>query len=125
MSVYTSGRENGRQRPKEYADWHPQAKTRGLREQVNAVLEEYAIHEHFDTDILQGVLEVERAARRAPRAAAGREQHRETTGGSDAQPSSLRSYWWRCSESSPLPQCSRHTHRRRAPTGTSLTCRKL
>src|SRR4051794_11686514 len=40
----TAGRENGRTRPKGYAGWRPQAKTRVLLEQVNAVLEEYADH---------------------------------------------------------------------------------
>ncbi len=36
----TAGRENGRQRPKGYADWRPQAKTRALLDQVESVLTE-------------------------------------------------------------------------------------
>jgi hypothetical protein len=39
---FTAGRENGHRRPKGYADWRPQAKTRVLLEQVTAVLIEYA-----------------------------------------------------------------------------------
>jgi hypothetical protein len=39
---FTAGRENGRRRrPKGYADWRPQAKTRELLEQVNTVFVEY------------------------------------------------------------------------------------
>lgn len=37
----TATRENGRGRPKGYADWRPQAKTRLLLDQVYAVLDEY------------------------------------------------------------------------------------
>ena len=37
----TAGRENGRTRPRGYADWRPQAKTRVLLDQVNDVLVEY------------------------------------------------------------------------------------
>jgi hypothetical protein len=37
----TAGRENGRSRPRGYADWRPQAKTRGLLAAVEAVLAEY------------------------------------------------------------------------------------
>lgn len=43
-SGFTAGRENGRTRPKGYAEWRPQAKTRTLLEQVNAVLVEYEAH---------------------------------------------------------------------------------
>lgn len=41
MSEVTAGRENGRRRPKGYAGWRPQARTRALLEQVDAVFEEY------------------------------------------------------------------------------------
>lgn len=37
----TSGRENGHRRPKGYAEWRPQRRTRVLLEQVGAVLAEY------------------------------------------------------------------------------------
>ncbi len=42
MTVFTSGRENGRRRPRGYADWRPQRKTRIVLDQVRAVLDEYA-----------------------------------------------------------------------------------
>lgn len=38
---FTAGRETGRRRPKGYAPWHPQIRTRALLEQVNAVIDEY------------------------------------------------------------------------------------
>lgn len=41
---FTASRENGRSRPKGYADWRPQAKTCALLEQVQAVLDEYEAH---------------------------------------------------------------------------------
>jgi hypothetical protein len=41
---FTAGRENGRRRPKGYAEWRPQVKTRVLLEQVNDVLAEYEKH---------------------------------------------------------------------------------
>jgi hypothetical protein len=41
---FTAGRENRHRRPKGYAAWRPQANTRHLLEQVNAVLDEYAEH---------------------------------------------------------------------------------
>ncbi len=41
MSGFTPGRENGHRRPKGYAPWRPQHKTRELLEQVEAVLDEY------------------------------------------------------------------------------------
>jgi hypothetical protein len=44
VTVFTAGRENGRQRPRGYASWRPQAKTRSLLEHVDAVLERYADH---------------------------------------------------------------------------------
>ena len=44
MSDFTAGREKSGGRPKGYADWRPQAKTRALLEQVDLVLEEYADH---------------------------------------------------------------------------------
>jgi hypothetical protein len=40
----TAGRDNGRQRPRGYADWRPQAKTRALLEQVQEV---FATYEDF------------------------------------------------------------------------------
>lgn len=40
----TTGRENGRKRPRGYASWRPQAKTRVLLDQVADVLDEYADH---------------------------------------------------------------------------------
>jgi hypothetical protein len=42
ITEITAGRENGRRRPRGYAEWRPQAKTRVLLEQVSEVLEEYA-----------------------------------------------------------------------------------
>jgi hypothetical protein len=42
VTKITAGRENGRQRPKGYAEWRPQAKTRVLLGQVDEVLDEYA-----------------------------------------------------------------------------------
>jgi hypothetical protein len=44
MSEITAGRENGRTRPKGYADWRPRAKTRDLLDQVEDVLAEYEDH---------------------------------------------------------------------------------
>jgi hypothetical protein len=40
----TAGRENGHRRPRGYAPWRPQAKTRELLGAVDAVLDEYAEH---------------------------------------------------------------------------------
>ena len=42
--TFTTGRENGRKRPRGYAHWRPQAKTWALLGQVGDVLEEYADH---------------------------------------------------------------------------------
>jgi hypothetical protein len=44
MSEITAGRENGRRRPKGYADWRPQRKTVVLLDQVANVLDEYWEH---------------------------------------------------------------------------------
>ena len=44
MSEFTAGRENGRRRPRGYADWRPQRTTRDLLGQVEAVLAEYVEH---------------------------------------------------------------------------------
>lgn len=47
MTAYnrnTSGRVNGRKRPRGYASWAPRAETQVLLEQVNEVLAEYAEH---------------------------------------------------------------------------------
>jgi hypothetical protein len=41
VSEITASRENGHRRPKGYADWRPQAKTRRLLDQVEQVLLEY------------------------------------------------------------------------------------
>jgi len=41
MTEFTAGRENGRRRPRGYADWRPQAKTRVLLEQVQQVFTTY------------------------------------------------------------------------------------
>jgi hypothetical protein len=41
VTEFTSRRENGRQRPRGYADWRPQAKTRVLLEQVQHVFAAY------------------------------------------------------------------------------------
>jgi hypothetical protein len=41
MSEITPRRENGRRRPKGYADWCPQTKTRALLGQVGEILDEY------------------------------------------------------------------------------------
>jgi len=41
---FTARRENGRVRPKGYAGWRPQAKTRVVLDQVGTVLEEYEEH---------------------------------------------------------------------------------
>jgi hypothetical protein len=41
---FTSGRENGRGRPRGYCDWRPHRKTRELIEKVEAVLIEYEDH---------------------------------------------------------------------------------
>ena len=43
-TVSTSSRENGHRRPRGYASWRPQAKTRALLEQVHRVLDEYREH---------------------------------------------------------------------------------
>lgn len=40
----TAGRENEHRRPRGYADWRPQQKTRELLAQVHGVLDEYADH---------------------------------------------------------------------------------
>jgi hypothetical protein len=40
--VFTARRENRNRRPRGYADWRPQEKTRRLLEQVDEVLDEYA-----------------------------------------------------------------------------------
>jgi hypothetical protein len=40
----TTGRENGRRRPRGYIDWRPQAKTRALLDQVGEILVEYEDH---------------------------------------------------------------------------------
>ena len=42
MTQFTPGRENSHRRPKGYAEWRPQAKTRALIDQVLDVLDEYA-----------------------------------------------------------------------------------
>jgi hypothetical protein len=45
MSAHvTSGRDNGRRRPRGYASWHPRPATLGLLSQVDDVLDEYAAH---------------------------------------------------------------------------------
>jgi hypothetical protein len=44
LDVFTAGRENSHGRPRGYAQWRPQAKTRRLLESVEAVLQEYAQH---------------------------------------------------------------------------------
>jgi hypothetical protein len=41
---YTAGRENGRRRPRGYADWRPQAKTKQLLADIEDVLDRYAEH---------------------------------------------------------------------------------
>jgi hypothetical protein len=41
VSEFTASRENGRRRPRGYAAWRPQAKTRRLLDQVQVVLDEY------------------------------------------------------------------------------------
>jgi hypothetical protein len=41
---FTAGRENRHRRPRGYADWRPQAKTRVLLDQVDDVLDEYRAH---------------------------------------------------------------------------------
>lgn len=38
---FTAGRENGRRRPRGYADWRPQAKTRALLDQVQEIFSVY------------------------------------------------------------------------------------
>ena len=43
-ALVTARRENGRKRPRGYAPWRPQAKTRLLLDQVAAILDEYADH---------------------------------------------------------------------------------
>lgn len=43
-SEFTAGRENAHRRPRGYADWRPQAKTRALLADVEDVLEEYREH---------------------------------------------------------------------------------
>lgn len=43
-SEITAGREIGRRRPRGYAEWRPQTKTRRLLEQVEEVLTEYDAH---------------------------------------------------------------------------------
>jgi hypothetical protein len=44
MSEFTAGRENGRRRPRGYADWRPQRKTRELLGRVEEVLSAYDEH---------------------------------------------------------------------------------
>lgn len=41
---FTAGRENGHRRPRGYAPWRPQAKTRALLDAVQAVLDDYRAH---------------------------------------------------------------------------------
>jgi hypothetical protein len=41
---FTSTRDNGRRRPRGYAEWQPQRKTRALLYEVRAILEEYDEH---------------------------------------------------------------------------------
>jgi hypothetical protein len=44
MDENTASRDNGRRRPKGYADWSPRATTRVILEQVDTVFEEYTEH---------------------------------------------------------------------------------
>ncbi len=44
MSNVTAGRNSGRKRPKGYASWRPQKKSRIILEQVDEVLREYRAH---------------------------------------------------------------------------------
>jgi hypothetical protein len=44
MSSFTPRRENGRSRPRGYADWRPQLKSRVILDQVQLVLAEYQDH---------------------------------------------------------------------------------
>ncbi len=44
MAEFTSSRENGHKRPRGYAPWRPQTKTRALLEAVEEVLDEYSEH---------------------------------------------------------------------------------
>ncbi len=57
---FTAGRENGRRRPKGYADWRPQARTRRLLEAVDAVLVDYEAHLLPEPDVLDAQVERER-----------------------------------------------------------------
>ena len=41
MATFTTSRENGSGRPRGYADWRPQKKTRVLLDQIDEILEEY------------------------------------------------------------------------------------
>lgn len=41
---FTAGRENGRRRPRGYADWRPQAKTKQLLADIQDVLDRYEEH---------------------------------------------------------------------------------
>lgn len=41
---FTAGRENGRRRPRGYADWRPQAATKALLGDVEDVLDRYREH---------------------------------------------------------------------------------
>lgn len=49
--TFTAGRENGRRRPRGYADWRPHARTLDLLDGVRVVLGEY--HEHLPLTIRQ------------------------------------------------------------------------
>lgn len=41
---FTAGRENGRRRPRGYAEWRPHTKTRALLDEISTVLDEYQDH---------------------------------------------------------------------------------
>lgn len=41
---FTAGRENGRRRPRGYAEWRPHTKTRALLDEISTVLDEYEDH---------------------------------------------------------------------------------
>lgn len=43
-AVFTAGRENGHRRPRGYAPWRPQARTRALIERVEKVIDDYEDH---------------------------------------------------------------------------------
>lgn len=44
VAEFTAGRENGRRRPRGYAEWRPQTSTRALLEDVDDVLDRYQEH---------------------------------------------------------------------------------